>query len=152
MVSGPSLLSVFSAHHDHYGLFCLTSLSTNISIHPLVVSVVPVQTHRGEMWLSLAYLFMLGCDQGGTRFHDSKQPKLWARQFPLEGVMVFPWLLSCEVRYHLLYSKVTSPLLLICLSRGQIGAVAAGFCHSHSNARSKPRLQSTPQLTATPDP
>ena len=33
-------------------------------------------------------------------------------------------------------------------ARGLIGAVAAG----HSNAGSEPRLQPTPQLTATPDP
>ena len=35
---------------------------------------------------------------------------------------------------------------------GRIGAVAAGLCQSHSNARSKLGLQPTPQLTATPDP
>jgi len=33
-----------------------------------------------------------------------------------------------------------------------IRAVAASLHHSHSNAGSKPRLQPTPQLTATPDP
>ena len=37
-------------------------------------------------------------------------------------------------------------------ARGQIGATAAGLCHSHSNARSKLCLQPTPQLTAMPDP
>ena len=37
-------------------------------------------------------------------------------------------------------------------ARVQIGAVAAGLCHSHSNTGSKPRLQPTPQLTAMPDP
>ena len=31
---------------------------------------------------------------------------------------------------------------------GRIGAVAAGLYHSHSNSRSKPHLQPTPQLTA----
>ena len=36
--------------------------------------------------------------------------------------------------------------------RGPIGAAAAGLGHSHSNARSGPHLQFTPQLTATPDP
>ena len=36
-------------------------------------------------------------------------------------------------------------------ARGQIGAVATGLCQSHSNAGSEPRLQPTPQLTATPD-
>ena len=35
-------------------------------------------------------------------------------------------------------------------ARGQIGDVAAGLCHSHSNARSKPCLR--PQLMATLDP
>ena len=37
-------------------------------------------------------------------------------------------------------------------ARGLIGAIAAGLRHSHSNARSKPSLLPTPQLTATPDP
>ena len=34
-------------------------------------------------------------------------------------------------------------------ARGQIGAVATGLRQSHSNAGSEPRLQPTPQLTAT---
>ena len=37
-------------------------------------------------------------------------------------------------------------------ARDLIGAVAASLRHSHSNARSKPSLQPTPQLMATPDP
>ena len=37
-------------------------------------------------------------------------------------------------------------------ARGLIGAVAASLRHSHSNARSEPRLQPTLQLMATPDP
>ena len=37
-------------------------------------------------------------------------------------------------------------------ARGQIGAMAAGLCQSHSNVGSKPHLQPTPQLTATLDP
>ena len=37
-------------------------------------------------------------------------------------------------------------------SRGQIGAVAAGLRHSHSNARYEPHLRPTPQPTAMPDP
>ena len=36
-------------------------------------------------------------------------------------------------------------------ARGHIGAVAAGLCHSHSNAGSKLHLQPTPPLTAMPD-
>jgi len=37
-------------------------------------------------------------------------------------------------------------------ARGQIGAVGTSLRQSHSNAGSEPRLQPTPQLTATPDP
>ena len=37
-------------------------------------------------------------------------------------------------------------------ARGLIGAVAAGLRQSHRNARSEPRLRSTPQLMAMPDP
>ena len=36
--------------------------------------------------------------------------------------------------------------------RGQIGAIAAGLHHSHSNAESELSLRPTPQLTATLDP
>ena len=36
-------------------------------------------------------------------------------------------------------------------ARGQIGAIAAGLHHSHSNTRSKPRLRAAPQCTAMPD-
>ena len=36
-------------------------------------------------------------------------------------------------------------------ARGLIGAVATGLRQSHSNTGSEPRLQPTPQLTATPD-
>ena len=34
---------------------------------------------------------------------------------------------------------------------GQIGAAASGLRHSHSNARSEPHLQTTPQLMTTSD-
>ena len=38
-------------------------------------------------------------------------------------------------------------------ARGVIRVSAAGLCHSHSNTRSEPCLQLTPQLTAAmPDP
>ena len=37
-------------------------------------------------------------------------------------------------------------------ARGQIGAVATGLRHSHSNTGSEPHLGPTPQLTAMPDP
>ena len=37
-------------------------------------------------------------------------------------------------------------------ARDLIGATAASLCHSHSNARSKPRLRPTPQITVILDP
>ena len=37
-------------------------------------------------------------------------------------------------------------------ARGQIGAVVACSCHSHSNAGSEPHLRPIPQIEATPDP
>ena len=37
-------------------------------------------------------------------------------------------------------------------ARGPIRAVVSGLCHSHSNWRSDPHLQPTPQLMATADP
>ena len=37
-------------------------------------------------------------------------------------------------------------------ARGLIGAAAARLHHSHSNSRSEPLVQSTPQLTAALDP
>ena len=37
-------------------------------------------------------------------------------------------------------------------ARGRIRAAAIGLHHSHSNSRSEPHLQPTPQLTATLDP
>ena len=36
--------------------------------------------------------------------------------------------------------------------RGRIRAAATGLCQGHSNSGSEPRLQPTPQLTATTDP
>ena len=38
------------------------------------------------------------------------------------------------------------------LARGGIEAAATGLHHSHSNSRSKLRLQPTPRITAMPDP
>ena len=37
-------------------------------------------------------------------------------------------------------------------TRGQIGAIATGLCHSHSNAGSKLCLQPTPHLSTMLDP
>ena len=37
-------------------------------------------------------------------------------------------------------------------ARGLIGAVTAGLCQRHSNARSELHMRPTPELMATPDP
>ena len=60
----------------------------------------------------------------------------------LKGTESFFFLLS----YRALGPYVSSQ------TGGLIGAVAAGLCHSHSNAESEPHLWPTPQLTETPDP
>ena len=37
-------------------------------------------------------------------------------------------------------------------AKGQIGAVAASLCQSHSNVGAEPHLQPTSRFTAMPDP
>ena len=73
---------------------------------------------------------------------------------------------SCRWKADHLYLKVVHFFFLVFLpflgplpvayggsqARGRIGAVTAGLCQSHSNARSEPGLRPSPQLTATPDP
>ena len=54
--------------------------------------------------------------------------------------------------YILFYFICLSRATLEAQARGQIGAVAAGLYHSHSNARSKLCLRPRPQLRAMPDP
>jgi len=46
-----------------------------------------------------------------------------------------------------LFFRATPTADIVSKAKGQIGAVAAGLCHSHSNAGSEPCLQPTPQLT-----
>ena len=70
--------------------------------------------------------------------------------------------LKYTVNFHRVFSA--SILLSFCLFRaapaayrgsqvrGLIGAITAGLCQSHSNARSELHLRPTPQLTAMPDP
>ena len=54
--------------------------------------------------------------------------------------------------YLLLFSRATPVAYGGSQARGLIRAVAAGLCHSYSNAGSEPCLQPTPPLTATLDP
>ena len=72
-----------------------------------------------------------------------------------------------ELEHHCSEMKLFFCLFLFCLfafsraalaayggfqARGLIQAVDTGLGQSHSNVGSEPRLQPTPQLTATPDP
>ena len=73
------------------------------------------------------------------------------------------WYLSEIVMCERGYTLSTLPFFFFCLfmavpteygsfqARGQIGAVATGLYHSHSNGWSEPHLQTIPQLTTTPD-
>ena len=45
-----------------------------------------------------------------------------------------------------------APVIWSSQARGQIGALAAGLHHNHSNTESQPSLQPTPQLMAILDP
>ena len=60
-------------------------------------------------------------------------------------IFIFHYLFIC-------FFRAASMAYASSQARGQIRASAAGLCHSHSNAGSKPYLQSTPQLMAMLDP
>ena len=67
-------------------------------------------------------------------------------------LLLFIYLFTYLFFVFLLFLWATSAAYGSPQARGLIGDVAAGLHQSHSNAGSKPRLQSTPQLTAMPDP
>ena len=50
-----------------------------------------------------------------------------------------------HILFHMVYYTILNTVSYI-ETRGWIGAAAAGPCHSHSNTRSKPHLQSTHSL------
>ena len=64
------------------------------------------------------------------------------------------WLLICVSKFFFFFGLFRALLAAYggSQARGPIRAGAASLHHSHSNARSKPCLQTTPQLTTTPDP
>ena len=75
------------------------------------------------------------------------EPWLGRFNFPLILYIYF----FIFIFYFLLY-RAASTAYGGSQARGLIGAIAASLRHSHSNARSQPRLQPTPQLKAMPDP
>ena len=67
-------------------------------------------------------------------------------------VILFYFILFYLFYFILFYLFRAAPVAYVgSQARGLIGATAASLCHSHSNARSKLRLQLAPQLMAMPD-
>ena len=59
-------------------------------------------------------------------------------------LFIYLFIYFCFLGPHLWHMEVPQ-------FRGWMGAMAAGLCHSHSNAKSELCLWTTPQLMATPD-
>ena len=70
----------------------------------------------------------------------------------LEGVWQYTDYILCVCVCLFAFSRAAPMAYGGSQARGLIRAVAASLRQSHSNAGSEPRLQPTPQLTATPDP
>ena len=64
-----------------------------------------------------------------------------------DGICLFYFII-----FYCLLFRATSTAYGGSQARSQIGATAAGLCHSHNNAGSEPCLQPTPQLMAMLDP
>ena len=73
-------------------------------------------------------------------------PSIYKSPFPGSSTTHFP------IFFIFLFFRAAPSVYGGSQAKGQIGAAAAGLCHSHSNARSQAHLQATPQLTATLDP
>ena len=67
-----------------------------------------------------------------------------------EGVLTLSLRVTCFVLSCLF--RATPAVYGRFQARGQIGAIAAGLYHSHSNMESELHLPPIPQLTAAPDP
>uniref|UniRef100_A0A8D0P713 Uncharacterized protein n=1 Tax=Sus scrofa TaxID=9823 RepID=A0A8D0P713_PIG len=74
---------------------------------------------------------------------EKTEPRLFNQQTPAN--------ITHEFFYFLVFSRATPMAYEGSQARGPIGAVATSPRHSHINKGSKPHLQLTPQLMATPD-
>ena len=90
-----------------------------------------------------------------SRLNTSEQSKVSKHSYLLRDVVFFRYcvvfLFVCLFVF-LPFSRATPAAYGGSQARGLIGAVAAGLPQNHSNVGSEQRLQSTLQLTATPDP
>ena len=96
-------------------------------------------------------------------YFGAKSLTLFCLQFPSPNSKWFFFVFVFVFFFCLLSFVVVVVVVIVAISwaaptayggsqaRGLIGAVATGLRQSHSNAGSKPRLQPTPQLTATTD-
>ena len=68
------------------------------------------------------------------------------------GFLFQSWCVYLNNFFFLLFFRATPTTYGGSQARGQIGPIATSLHHSHSKARSEPRLWPTPQLMAMPDP
>ena len=82
--------------------------------------------------------------------------QIWALSFPSSPFRLLSQIISLSLSFFFFFVfcpfRATPAAYGGSQARGLIQAIAASLCHSHSNARSEPHLQPTPQLTAMPDP
>uniref|UniRef100_A0A8D1INP5 Protein FAM221A n=1 Tax=Sus scrofa TaxID=9823 RepID=A0A8D1INP5_PIG len=97
----------------------------------------------------LEYRRIVGEDDGGKQFTPEEYEEYKRKVIPIRLLnrLFVSWRSPTGVDCKL----VGPETLCFCTHRGPVGAVATGLRQSHSNAGSEPRLQPTPQLTATPD-
>ena len=76
----------------------------------------------------------------------------WSILSPIPHSLYYCFFLSLSFFFFFAFFRAAPVAYGGSQARGLIGPVAAGLCQSHSNARSKPHLWPTPQLTATLDP
>ena len=84
-------------------------------------------------------------------FYSQKRGnEILAMESPGDSLKLLPFCCCCCCLFA--FSKAAPEAYGGSQARDCIGAVAASLCQGHSNTGSEPRLQPTPQLTATLDP
>ena len=83
-------------------------------------------------------------------YSQKKGNEILAMESPGDSLKLLPFCCCCCCLFA--FSKAAPEAYGGSQARDCIGAVATSLCQGHSNTGSKPRLQPTPQLTATLDP
>ena len=95
------------------------------------------------------------CEGGFWHWKCSVLKKNWKRTWDLAKSFFAMCIIASYLKKKLFFFSFFRVAPKACRSsqaRGQIGATAAGLCHSHSNARSELYLWPAPQLMAVPNP